>query len=126
MSSEQQATNPSTSNPSSAATSLYPEFSARGEKITTLSNMLKAMHLGKKKDKQFANIVILEEGLSVTTSKAKSLVSRCSLRQGYFAQYQLMEERLSICVDISTLIQVLTIFGSDINIEYHFEYKKNK
>lgn len=122
MSSEQVATNPS----SSAATSTYPEFSARGEKITTLSNMLKAMHLGKKKEAQLSNIVILDEGLSVTTSKAKSLVSRCSLRKGYFSQYRLMEEMLSLCVDIGTLIQVLTIFGSDTNqIEYHFEYKKS-
>ena len=85
--------------------------------------MLKAMHLGRKREPQLSNIVILEEGLSVATSKAKSLISRCNLRKNYFSQYELMEESVTLCVDICTLIQVLTIFGSD--CEYHLEYNKS-
>ena len=111
------------SNPSksSNATSTMPEFSCRGEKITTISNMLKAMHLGRKRESQLSNVQILEEGMQFSTSKAKSLIACCNVRSIFFQQYNLLES-VGICVDISTLIQVLTIFGTD--CEYHLEYKK--
>lgn len=108
----------------SDATSLHPEFSTRGDRVTTLANILKAMHLGTtKKDEQLSNMIIKPEGLTVVTQKAKSLVSRLNLRQSYFTNYDCLEEDIKICVDIRTLIQVLTIFGSE-QIDFHFEYKK--
>eukprot|EP01084_Bolivina_argentea_P146342 256273_1 len=99
-----------------------PEFSCRGETLGTLSNMLKAMHLGRKKDQQVSKISVQEIGLSIVTSKAKSMIARCNLRKDYFPHYNL-SENVEFCVDISTLIQVLTIFG--ISCEFHREYHES-
>mmetsp|Transcript_55520 Transcript_55520/g.92305 ORF Transcript_55520/g.92305 Transcript_55520/m.92305 type:complete len:332 (-) Transcript_55520:18-1013(-) len=98
-----------------------PDFSCRGERLTTLSNMLRAIHLGKKKDLQLSSITIQSEGIFIATSKAKSMIARCFLKREYFPDYHLLQA-MTLCIDISTLIQTLTIFGSD--CEYHLEYNK--
>eukprot|EP01084_Bolivina_argentea_P121748 215757_1 len=98
------------------------EFSCRGEALTILSNMLKAMHYGKKKKPQYTKIRIQDVGMSLVCEKAKSMIIRCYLRKDYFQDY-VIREPVEFCVELSTLIQVLTIFGT--NCEYNIEYKKS-
>ena len=109
--------------PSSVASTTTPDFGCRGKKIVTFSNMLKSIHLGSKKQAQLTSVIIQRAGLQLAASKAKSLVARCLIKANYFPYYNVLEENgIQICIDLRTLIQVLTVFGEE--CLYHLEYHK--
>ena len=109
---------------SNSAQSTAADFSCSGRSLVTLTNMLKALHCGKKSDSQLASVCIDQGGMAWTTSKAKCMTARCYLRTEYFSSFALNDDEYQIefTIDISTLIQVLTIFGT----ESHFNLEYNK
>ena len=107
----------------SNAQSTVADFSCSGRSLATLTNMLKALHCGKKSESQLTSVCVDQGGMAFTTSKAKCMTARCYLRTEYFSSFTLNDEfQIEFTVDISTLIQVLTIFG----MESHFTLEFNK
>merc|ERR1712087_627904 len=88
--------------------SQQPEFSCSGHQLIVLANLLKSMHLGRKKDAQYARMNLSDQGITLVTSKAKSVISKCNLSKEYFAEYQL-SGTVDFVVDISIFCQVITL-----------------
>ncbi|XP_013916669.1 PREDICTED: cell cycle checkpoint protein RAD1 [Thamnophis sirtalis] len=78
------------------------------DNVRNLSNILKAIHF-----KDHATSFATSNGLKVTVENAKSLQANAFIQAGIFQEFVVQEESVMFRINLSVLLDCLTIFGTN-------------
>ncbi|XP_034298304.1 cell cycle checkpoint protein RAD1 [Pantherophis guttatus] len=78
------------------------------DNVKNLSNILKAIHF-----KDHATCFATSNGLKVTVENAKSLQANAFIQAGIFQEFVVREESVMFRINLSVLLDCLTIFGTN-------------
>ncbi|XP_026571449.1 cell cycle checkpoint protein RAD1 isoform X1 [Pseudonaja textilis] len=78
------------------------------DNVRNLSNILKAIHF-----KDHATCFATSNGLKVTVENAKSLQANAFIQAGIFQEFVVREESVMFRINLSVLLDCLTIFGTN-------------
>ncbi|XP_038059027.1 cell cycle checkpoint protein RAD1-like [Patiria miniata] len=82
---------------------------AKADNARNVSNVLKAVHF---KDKELATVFASENGLKVTVEDSKSVQANAFIQSGIFQEYVIKEQSATFMVNLTILLECLTIFGT--------------
>ncbi|XP_053374964.1 cell cycle checkpoint protein RAD1-like isoform X1 [Mercenaria mercenaria] len=80
---------------------------AKIDSARNVSNILKAIHF-----KETATVFASPMGLKVTVEDAKCIQANAFIQEGIFQEYTIKEEQLTFKINLTVLLECLTIFGS--------------
>ncbi|XP_060586859.1 cell cycle checkpoint protein RAD1-like isoform X1 [Ruditapes philippinarum] len=80
---------------------------AKIDSARNVSNILKAIHF-----KETATVFASPMGLKVTVEDAKCIQANAFIQEGIFQEFTIKEEQLTFKINLTVLLECLTIFGS--------------
>ncbi|KAL4223188.1 ssDNA endodeoxyribonuclease [Mactra antiquata] len=80
---------------------------ARIDNARSVSNILKAIHF-----KETATVFASPMGLKVTVEDAKCIQANAFIQEGIFQEYVIKEEQITFKINLTILLECLTIFGT--------------
>ncbi|WAR02993.1 RAD1-like protein [Mya arenaria] len=80
---------------------------AKIDNARSVSNILKAIHF-----KETATVFASSMGLKVTVEDAKCIQANAFIQEGIFQEYAIKEDQLTFKINLTVLLECLTIFGS--------------
>lgn len=80
---------------------------ARIDNARSVSNILKAIHF-----KETATVFASPMGFKVTVEDAKCIQANAFIQEGIFQEYTIKEEQVTFKINLTVLLECLTIFGS--------------
>lgn len=83
---------------------------AKIDNARNVSTILKAIH---SKDREIATVFASDNGLKVTVETAKCIQANAFLQSEIFQEYQLLENNISFQINLTILLECLSIFGSN-------------
>ncbi|KAL5017623.1 hypothetical protein ScPMuIL_007212 [Solemya velum] len=82
-------------------------LNVRLDNAKNVSNLLKAIHF-----KETATVFASSMGLKVTVEDAKCIQANAFIQEGVFHEFTIKEEQLTFKINLTVLLECLTIFGS--------------
>jgi len=81
-------------------------FVASIDNARNVSTLLKAVHF-----KETATVFVTPLGLKVTVEESKAAQANAFVQEGLFHQYQVSQDQLAFKINLTVLLECLTIFG---------------
>ncbi|XP_030847754.1 cell cycle checkpoint protein RAD1 isoform X1 [Strongylocentrotus purpuratus] len=85
-------------------------LSLRVDNARNVAMVLKAIHF---KDRELATFCASENGLKVTVEDAKCVQANAFIQSNIFQEYYMQEDTATFKINLSVLLECLTIFGSN-------------